>query len=148
MRQVRVQVGSTGLWLQFWNIIILSVGHRGYYSQGAPACGHAWWCGQSSERKVAPPLAPPARAALRVLLQPHGVLPHRLAPLVVAGLSAEGEAFGQPEGAVLPLPLGHDHHQQQNEQDDDDSDGEEVEQLGGFGTQGFTWKCERRGRCR
>lgn len=76
------------------------------------------------------------------LLQPHGILSHWLSTLVIAGLPAKGEAFGQPEGAVLTLPFCHDDHQQQNEQDDDDSDGKEIEQRGAFGTQGFTCRCE------
>lgn len=56
-----------------------------------------------------------------LLLQPHGILSHWLTTLVIAGVSAKGETFRQPEGAMLTLSFCHDNPQQDNKQDDDNS---------------------------
>lgn len=111
------------------------------------------WRGQSSHLKVtteqallsdlALPVATARGSLAAGLLQPHGILPHRLAALVVAGVPAQRETFGQPEGAVLALSFRHDDHQQQQEQDDDNGDGQQIEKLGGLGNQGLTWRCTK-----
>lgn len=73
-----------------------------------------------------------------LLLQPHSILSHGFAALVIAGVSAKGEALRQPEEAVLALPFRHDHPQQDDEQDDDNSDRKQVEEGGISGSIEFT----------
>lgn len=65
-----------------------------------------------------------------LLLQPHGILPHRFTALVIARVSAEGESFRQPEEAMLALPFCHDDPQQDDEQDNDDSNRKQIEKPG------------------
>lgn len=65
-----------------------------------------------------------------LLLQAHSILPHGFSTLVIAGVSAKGEALRQPEEAVFALSFGHDHPQQDDEEDNDNSNRKEVEKLG------------------
>lgn len=69
-----------------------------------------------------------------LLLQPHSILSHGFAALVIAGVSAKGEALRQPEEAMLALPFRHDHPQQDDEEDDDNSHREQVEKRGVSGS--------------
>lgn len=73
-----------------------------------------------------------------LLLQPHGILSHGFTTLVIAGVSAKGEALRQPEEAVLALPFRHDHPQQDDEQDDDNSYRKQVKERGISGSIEFT----------